>query len=76
MCHRIGCLYWCCAVLPHKLLCCVGESCGKSGAQLQLDVVYREEASAMLGFDVDALTGQDIAVVTDQECLVYMRRSM
>ena len=38
-------------------------------------MVYREEASAMLGFDVDALSGQDVAMVTDQECLVYMRRA-
>lgn len=60
-----------CAVLLHHLLRFVG----KDGALLELDVVYREDASAMLGFDVDALSGQDIAVVTDQECLVYMRRA-
>ncbi len=59
-----------CAVLLHHLLRCAG----KDGALLELEVVYREDASAMVGFDVEALSGQDIAVITDQECLVYMRR--
>ena len=59
-----------------QVLLCAGNTRGEGGALQELDVVYREEASAMLGFDVDALSGQDIAVVTDQECLVYMRRSL
>ena len=53
-----------------------GKNSGGRGAALELEVVYREEASAMLGFDVDAVSGQDIAVVTDQECFVYLRRSL
>ena len=40
------------------------------------EIVYSEDACAMLGFDVDAVAGQDVAVVTDQECLVYLRRPL
>ena len=61
--------------LPSRSVCTVaGRGSGKNGAALEPEVSYREEAVAMLGFDVDAVSGQDVAVVTDQECLVYMRR--
>ena len=40
------------------------------------DVVYREDGGSMLSFDVVSMSGQgqDVAVVTDQECLVYLQR--
>ena len=66
----------CCRLFTDLRLGTAGQERRKAAAPLEPDVVYRELASAMLGFDVDAVTGQDVAVVTDQECLVYLRRPL
>ena len=43
----------------------------------EADVVYREDGGSMLCFDVlSGPQGQDVAIVTDQECLVYLQRPM
>lgn len=52
----------------------MGEN--SSSAVSEADVVYREDGGSMLSFDAISLSGQgqDVAVVTDQECLVYLQR--
>lgn len=41
----------------------------------EAEVVYREDGS-MLSFDLISMSGQgqDVAIVTDQECLVFLQR--
>ncbi len=57
-------------------LSAAGKERREDAAPMEPEVVYSESACAMLGFDVDAVSGQDVAVVTDQECLVYLRRPL
>ena len=42
----------------------------------EAEVVYREDGGSMLSFDLVSVSGQgqDLAVVTDQECLVYLQQ--
>lgn len=55
-----------------------GNGGSSASAVAEADVVYREDGGSMLCFDLVSVSGQgqDVAIVTDQECLVYLQRPM
>lgn len=53
-----------------------GELChAASGGSGGLGGVIPRESGAVVSFDVDACTGEDLLCVTENECLVYVRRT-